>query len=168
MAIHHRKPLVVLVLDQEGWDLITGPGGAERVKGEADSQMTTSAWNDTQHGLPLCSYHGEDIVPGKPMSLGLLAELIQQLASVNLCNCRPAVDDPADAGMLALAAEFVQQDLTYYKQHAQLKSKAGAWEYAVQEGGPKPLLQKEEALYWRGWLQRSVQDRMVPEPTPPM
>eukprot|EP00951_Prasinocladus_malaysianus_P006899 scaffold49346_cov16-Prasinocladus_malaysianus.AAC.2 len=67
MARQYSKPIMVLVLDQEGWDLLTVPGGAEKAKHEADrcqlqDAAVQTAWEETAYGTSLRAYAGELIV----------------------------------------------------------------------------------------------------------
>ena len=162
MAIDSSKPIVVIVLDQAAWELLTVPGGAE----EAIRDAGDDAWTDGKHAAPLCSYAGEEIIPGVPMSINVMRSLFNRLASINLCPCRELeVENDGYRSVLSRAAEYVQKDLAYFKEHAQLKSKAMAWDQAVRKGGPQPLLQGGEAAFWNGWLQSARTHGMEPQPT---
>ena len=162
MAIDSSKPIVVIILDQAAWELLTVPGGAE----EAIRDAGDDAWTDGKHAAPLCSYAGEEIIPGVPMSINVMRSLFNRLASINLCPCRELeVKNDGYRSVLSRAAEYVQKDLAYFKEHAQLKSKAMAWDQAVRKGGPRPLLQGGEATFWNGWLQRAKTHGMEPQPT---
>ena len=124
LAFAHRKPVLCIVLNQEAWELLTVPGGAEIAMAEADRQMqkcessssaarpnsivlnmdcTTGSkdessaapavhcdggpkalfdrsssdsvqsaahacWSSREHGVPLLSYRGQEIIPGMPLS----------------------------------------------------------------------------------------------------
>ena len=162
MAIDSSKPIVVIILDQAAWELLTVPGGAE----EAIRDAGDDAWTDGKHAAPLCSYAGEEIIPGVPMSINVMRSLFNRLASINLCPCRELeVENDGYRSVLSRAAEYVQKDLAYFKEHAQLKSKAMAWDQAVRKGGPQPLLQGGEAAFWNGWLQSARTHGMEPQPT---
>ena len=162
MAIDSSKPIVVIILDQAAWELLTVPGGAE----EAIRDAGDDAWTDGKHAAPLCSYAGEEIIPGVPMSINVMRSLFNRLASINLCPCRELeVENDGYRSVLSRAAEYVQKDLAYFKEHAQLKSKAMAWDQAVRKGGPQPLLQGGEATFWNGWLQSARTHGMEPQPT---
>ena len=162
MAINHSKPIVVLILDQASWELLTVPGGAE----EAIRDAVDDAWTNGQYAAPLCSYAGEEITPGVPMSINVMRSLFSHLASINLCPCRELeVDNDGYRSVLSRATEYVQKDLAYFKEHARLKSKAMAWDQAVRNGGPRPLLQGDEATFWKGWLQTARSEGMEPKPT---
>ena len=162
MAIDSSKPIVVIILDQAAWELLTVPGGAE----EAIRDAGDDAWTDGKHAAPLCSYAGEEIIPGVPMSINVTRSLFNRLASINLCPCRELeVENDGYRSVLSRAAEYVQKDLAYFKEHAQLKSKAMAWDQAVRKGGPQPLLQGGEATFWNGWLQSARTHGMEPQPT---
>ena len=162
MAIDSSKPIVVIILDQAAWELLTVPGGAEQAIRDAGDD----AWTDGKHAAPLCSYAGEEIIPGVPMSINVTRSLFNRLASINLCPCRELeVENDGYRSVLSRAAEYVQKDLAYFKEHAQLKSKAMAWDQAARKGGPQPLLQGGEATFWNGWLQSARTHGMEPQPT---
>mmetsp|Transcript_8368 Transcript_8368/g.23994 ORF Transcript_8368/g.23994 Transcript_8368/m.23994 type:complete len:1189 (-) Transcript_8368:69-3635(-) len=180
MAILYHKPVVILALDQEAWDLLTVPGGAEAAKEQADrvagAESSNSSgpaaekgWVEKGYGPALNVYEGEHIVPGEPMSLELLRKLYSQLASINICPCR--VLEEINLGwpsMLDTALSYISKDLEYSKEHAQLQNKAVAWERAVNSGGPHPLLQEAEAIFWAQWVSRAEQRRQEPPPTEQM
>lgn len=154
-SIHHDKPVAVLVLDMEAWDLLTKSGGVEK------------CWQDLQWGPALSSFEGKCMIPGdRPFSKDYLAELFTYLGSINFCACRAGDEAAAPGGMeglLQVACTYVQKDQEHCEQHAELKTLAMAW----QQGG-KPgslLLQKARAEHWDNWCQVSLKAMSVPAPT---
>eukprot|EP00951_Prasinocladus_malaysianus_P044246 scaffold567000_cov43-Prasinocladus_malaysianus.AAC.1 len=72
-----------------------------------------------------------------------------------MCPCRPREEQSRGfEGVAALAGAFVQKDMAYQKEHAQLKNKATEWELCVRTNQPPPLLHNEEAVKWDLWLSK--------------
>eukprot|EP00873_Tetraselmis_striata_P017125 jgi/Tetstr1/437389/TSEL_026073.t1 len=196
LAINHGKPIVVLVLERQAWELLTVPGGSSQAKAEADahhvaslstymqskahpsqsrrqalkaSDIEAAAYRDGEFGHPLCTYAGEEIVPGRPMSLHVMQELFGCLAAINLCDCGThdgTLESETDwRAMLGMALSYVEKDLAYHKQHAELKTKADSWQAAVAARSPLPLLQEAEAAFWRQWLRGAETHNLNPQPT---
>ena len=67
-AIREEKPVVVLVMDQESWELLTVPGGSHK------------AWDMNEWGVELNQYAGEEIVPGQAFNQDTLNALFSYLA----------------------------------------------------------------------------------------
>jgi hypothetical protein len=199
LALHYNKPVIAMVLEQDAWDLLTVPGGAEKAKAAADNmqksdrvklargrRLTSSnsgilatssqrharrlieanaaqAWASDAHSpSPLMHYHMEEIIPGEPLSLRVLVGLFARLSSINLCCCR--TDDAGQRGpWLRNVTSFVKKDLSYAKEHAELRGLAGRW---VNADRPKRfLLPREEAMWWAKWL-RNWSAGGSPEPAP--
>ena len=103
---------------------------------------------------------------GQPMSLELVRKLYSRIASINMCPCR--VLEEINMGWpstLETALSYVSKDLAYNKEHAQLQNKALAWETAVSNGAPEPLLQEAEAVFWGEWVSRAEARKQDPPPT---
>eukprot|EP00873_Tetraselmis_striata_P046226 jgi/Tetstr1/466490/TSEL_010997.t1 len=126
-------------------------------------------YTDGEFGHPLCTYAGEEIVPGRPMSLHVMQKLFSLISSINLCECgihAGALESEEDwRVMLRMALSYVEKDLEYHKQHAELKNKADAWQVAVAARVPRPLLHEEETVFWRVWLSGVEQHNLNPRPT---
>ena len=75
-AIREDKPVVVLILDQEAWELLTVPGGTKR------------AWSLHKWGPALKEYADQEILPEVKFSVEKLDELFSYLSGINLCPCR--------------------------------------------------------------------------------
>ena len=128
--------------------------------------MTTEAWNNSQYGPALCKYEGEHIVPGETMSLDTVRKLFRRMSSVNMCPCREVEEQNWGWNqMLQMTLSYVEKDLVYDKEHAQLANKAEAWVRAVHNSAPQPLLQDSEAAYWTEWLSRAEKHSLHPVPT---
>lgn len=173
-AIREEKPVVVLVLDQLGWEFLTVPGGSKR------------AWDVSKWGPSLSSYAGQEIVPGEPFTLQTVENLYSYLSGINLCACRklevtcspsptpPPCTSPACwpaqvtnfggmQGLLDNMRKYVTKDLLYFKQHAELKEYARKWEQA---GKPSSvLLHRKEALKWQQWVDNAESMGAMPSPT---
>eukprot|EP00951_Prasinocladus_malaysianus_P021493 scaffold177739_cov25-Prasinocladus_malaysianus.AAC.2 len=104
------KPVVVIILDQEAWELLTVPGGAKK------------AWNCNKWGPPLSSHESEDFPGAEKFDRKAVARLFGKLAAINLCPCRPL--EEANWGLhqvLKNMTEYVSKDIAYQKEHASLK-----------------------------------------------
>eukprot|EP00873_Tetraselmis_striata_P019967 jgi/Tetstr1/440231/TSEL_028582.t1 len=169
MAISANKPVVVLILDSGAWDLLTIPGRSQEAWEGANAEAQAEewaqhVWEDEQHGAALCRYQGEDIVPGKPLSLKVVGSLMTHLAGINLCPCRDLelINWGPDT-LSSNAAEYVMKDLAYHQQHAELGNLALRWQ---QRGSPSSLLlSRKEAAAWHEWLSLSKSSGAKPEPT---
>ena len=75
-----------------------------------------SCWSSRQHGVPLFSYRGQEIIPGMPLSKDVVQDLFMRLSSINLCPARE-VDETVKGmdGMLETVGKYVQKDLDYHK-----------------------------------------------------
>ena len=151
-AIHYSKPLVVLVLDQQAWEMLTIPGGA------------ASAWENDCWGPCLMSYEGEEISPGMTFDAATVHRLYSQVSSINLCPCREL--DEANwglAGVLDNALKYVTKDLEYHKEHAELACFVVRWEDGQKR--PSLLLNDSETIRWERWVDAAQAAEMQPAPT---
>ena len=151
-AKHHSKPLVVLVLDQQAWEMLTIPGGAE------------SAWTNDCWGPSLMSYEGEEISPGVIFDAATVRRLYSQISSINLCPCREL--DEANwglAGVLDNALKYVTKDLEYHKEHAELTCFVVRWEDGQKT--PSLLLNDSETIRWERWVDAAKAAEIQPAPT---
>ena len=155
-AIHHSKPIVVAVLDQEAWNLLTVIGGAK------------TAWEMKPAGdaRSLDNYEGQAFGPrGEPFDLKRLEHIFTTIASINFCPCRPldcealGIDDVSKR-----LCAFVEKDLDYTKEHAFLQSKAEAWEEAER---PSELLLEglADVKKWKDWATIAEKARLFPPVT---
>eukprot|EP00873_Tetraselmis_striata_P025718 jgi/Tetstr1/445982/TSEL_003539.t1 len=195
LAFQYDKPIAVIMLegkDGNAWKLIVDPHGASLAKTQADAQLAAAAdapppldgsinsnvmlqvtdseamYTDTRSSRAVCTYEGEDIVPGMAMSLDVMKNLFGKLESINLCDCgndNTLTSDEDWRKMVSTALGYVEKDLVYHKQHAELKNEADAWQAAVKAQLPLPLLQKDEAVFWRQWLKDVEQHNLKPQPT---
>ena len=131
-AIHHSKPIAVLVLDKEAWDLLTAPHGA------------LATWESSTWGPPLSAYEGQEIDPSEaPFDLACASRLFAHLSSINLCPCRPLEEQNLGmSGILDTAEKHISKDLGYFKELAELKRLSTKWE---ERGCPKSLLLQRKA-----------------------
>ena len=123
-----------------------------------------AAWSTAQHGAALESYEDEEIIPGQPMSLGLVRHLFYRLSAINMCPCRELDESVKGTdGMLSMVGGYVEKDLEYHKDHATLRNLAQRWV----SGGKKNdrLLQGKEAWSWSQWLAVARMSAMEPRPT---
>ena len=154
-AVLHNKPVVVVVLDQEAWDLLTVPGGAEK------------AWGLDAWGPPLRDYLGEEITPGEPFDEAVARRLFGTLSGINLCPCRPL--EQCNWGLEATLSNmrsYVSKDLDYFKQHAELQGMVGKWKAADKR--QSLLLRRQEMQKWNQWLEVSRRAGVLPAPTEEM
>ena len=141
-AIQYSKPIVVAVLDQEAWNLLTVIGGAKM------------AWEMKPAGdaRSLDNYEGQAFGPTKePFDLTRLEYIFLTIASINFCPCRPLDITALGADWVSKQlCTFVEKDLIYTKEHAFLQSKAEAWENAER---PSELLLEGQADVnkWKEW-----------------
>ena len=141
-ATHNSKPVVVAVLDQEAWDLLTVVGGAE------------DAWTrqPSGGGHSLDKHEGQEFGPTqRPFDLKNVQHIFSTIASINFCPCRELefVALGPDGVSDRLCA-YVEKDLDYTKEHAFLQSKAEAWEEA--EKPSELLLEGRTDVYkWKDW-----------------
>ena len=130
-----------------------------------DMELSVKAvWSAAQHGAALESYEDEEIIPGQPMSLGLVRHLFYRLSAINMCPCRELDESVKGTdGMLSMVGGYVEKDLEYHKQHATLRNLSQRWV----SGGEKNdrLLQGKEAWSWSQWLAVARMSAMEPRPT---
>ena len=155
-AIMHNKPVVILVLDQEAWDIITVPSGAKTL------------WETTSSSaIKLRDYEGSELIPEQKFSLHAVEALVSHMSSVNLCPCRQLEEvNWGWEALLAHVTRYVLRDLIYYKEHAELKGLAERWEQRGRRGSM--LLHRKLAESWDTWLVGAVAMRSLPVPTPIM
>ena len=152
-AIHEHKPLVLSILDQGAWDLLTGHGGAQK------------AWNaQPAVGMPLSSFEGKPVGPNRaPFSLEMLEQMLSALASVNFCPCRDLdIQLQGKARIYERLHRFIDKDLEYSKEFADLKQRAEVWEDAGRPAGL--LLPKKQATQWVQWI--AIADKAEAQPAP--
>jgi hypothetical protein len=144
--------VAVLVLDKEGWELLTLPKGPQ------------AAWDHGTWGPALSQFNGQDIVPGQPFIPTYLAQLFERLSSVNLCPCRSLEEQNWGMdGMLDNMQKYVTKNLAYFKQHAEIGSLADKWQ---QRGQPASLLlHQSEASKWLYWCTNSESMGVQPATT---
>ena len=152
-AIHEQKPIVLSILDQDAWNLITAVGGAKE------------AWNAKPlTGLPLSSFKGKAMGPdGEPFSLRMLEQIFSALSNINFCPCRE-LDFRLEGKdrIYKRLFRFIEKDLDYAKEFADLKQKAAAWEAA---GRPWGLLASwKDTREWKQWI--DVADKAEPQLKP--
>ena len=115
------------MMDQEAWDTATAVDGYVK------------AWEtEPKSGIPLSSYEGQELIPGKPFSQEVLRSLFAVISSINFCACREL--DVANLGATAVAQnvlKFIEKDLDYAKEHAALQQRASHW---LVQGSPNSLL----------------------------
>ena len=91
-AIQCNKPVAVIVLDQEAWDLLTLPNGAE------------TAWSMDRWGAPLKEHDGQELVAGQGDTWRLSLKMVQRLfgfvAGINMCpGALPLSVDGSELGL---------------------------------------------------------------------
>ena len=156
-AVHCRKPLVICVLDQEAWNLLTVVGSHEEV---------WSMPRCNPGALPLQKYETQPFGPtAKPFESSDVQELFAVISSVNFCPCRDLdCVNLGEEGVAARLVEFVEKDLTYTKEHAGLKQRADAWKAAGEP--PGLLLERQlDVLKWTTWLASANAMKSFPPPT---
>ena len=148
----HGKPVVVVVLDQESWNLLTVPGGAQQ------------AWELNKWGAPLAEYRGQEIIPGHRFNLCTVESLFAHLSAINLCPCRPMDETNAGiSGIVNRLTRYVQHDLCYFKAHAELKTLAAKWQQSGNRAGL--LLDGSEEEKWSRWIDISEAAMLAPPPS---
>uniref|UniRef100_A0A7S1SMQ4 TIR domain-containing protein n=1 Tax=Tetraselmis chuii TaxID=63592 RepID=A0A7S1SMQ4_9CHLO len=152
-AILEGKPIVLLVLDQEAWELLTVPSG------------TKKAWAQEKWGPALSQYDGHEITPGEHFSKGKVESLFSYLAGINLCACRELEEANLGGmpGLMDNMQKYVMKDLIYFKQHAELKDMARKW--AAGDKRSSLLLHRHEAQKWDLWVEAAEQVGASPPPT---
>ena len=155
-AIHHSKPLVLAILDQEAWNMLTTVGGYTKV-------WRTQPGGDAP---PLSSYDGQAFGPtGKAFEAGDVKQIFTILSAINFCPCRPL--DVANMGAEEVASRFVDfasKDLDYAKEHSFLLSRATAWEAADRPSGL--LIERQSDVQrWTEWVAVAIKASAVPVPT---
>eukprot|EP00873_Tetraselmis_striata_P044845 jgi/Tetstr1/465109/TSEL_009836.t1 len=136
-ACHYNKPFVVLVLERQAWELLTGAGGA------GPAHMYVRVMHELFSGLSSINLCDCGIRDG---ALG---------------------SEEDWHAMLRVAQSFVEQDdLVIQKQHAKLKSKAGMWQAAGGKPRRRCCcLQDGEAVFWGKWVQDAECHSLNPRPT---
>lgn len=155
-AIHWHKPLVLCMLDQTAWNLLTTLGGHRE------------AWEEepASGGYPLSRFEGQSFGPLRVrFSLERVERIFNTLASINFCPCREL--DFANMGAASVAErlnEFVAKDLGYTKEHAFLQSRAEAWCAAERPNGF--LLEgRTDVQKWTDWIKMATRAGFFPTPT---
>ena len=155
-AIHYRKPLVIGILDQPSWNLLTIVNGHQQ------------AWTSqpASGGRPLSSYSGQEFGPdSEPFTLEAVQRIFSTLAAINFCPCREL--DMTNIGAASVAerlVEFVNKDLEYTKEHAFLQLRAEAWD-SVRRPDDLLLERRADVHKWTGWLEVSTKAKFFPPPT---
>lgn len=155
-ALELNKPLVLAMLDQDAWTLLTVARSWE-VAWEAEP---------SDGGMGLKGYEGQPFGPeAKPFTLEALQRVFTALASIHFCPCREM--DRETIGRDEVASRlgvFVEKDLEYTKDHALLLSKAEAWKAAAKP--TKLLLESKSASdKWTDWIRLAKHAEAVPAPT---
>ena len=152
-ALEVNKPVVLIVMDQEAWEMLTVPGGA------------AAAWSCSKYGPPL-SQHENYSFPGVDgFSEDTLTKLFNKLASINLCPCRPLDETNWGQGaVLANMTDYILKDISYMKEHATIQSLATTWDSRGSKGSL--LLHGPEAQSWSQWIGFAESAGLKPPPTP--
>mmetsp|Transcript_2967 Transcript_2967/g.7313 ORF Transcript_2967/g.7313 Transcript_2967/m.7313 type:complete len:1380 (+) Transcript_2967:669-4808(+) len=151
-ALSKDKPVVLIIMDQAAWELLTVPNGAAR------------AWGEGAWGPPLSDYAGQEFLVGEALSEGAVARLYAQLAEINLCPCRPLEEaNWSMAGLLRNMCEYVTKDIAFMKEHAVLKAAAMDWD--AKRRPDSQLLHPKESAKWAAWLRMAAEANMKPAPT---
>ena len=153
-AINEHKPLVLSILDQGAWDLLTGHGGAQK------------AWNaQPAVGMPLSSFEGKPMGPDRlPFSLEMLEQIFSAVASVNFCPCRELdIQLEGKERIYERLHRFIEKDLQYSKEFADLKQKAQVWDDAGRPAGL--LIPGRHTRHWVQWIQIADKAEAQPPPT---
>ena len=156
-ALHEEKPIVLSILDQDAWDLLTCSGAAQK------------AWNaQPSTGQPLSSFEGKSTGPGgAPFSLQMLEEIFEAIGNINFCPCRDLdIQLQGKVEIHERLLRFVEKDLDYAKEYADLKHRTEVWEAA--EMPARLLIPGKDSIPWHQWLK--IADKIVaqPPPTPAM
>ena len=151
-ALEVNKSVVLIVMDQKAWEMLTVPGGA------------AAAWRCSKWGAPL-SQHEKYSFPGVDgFSEDCLTKLYNQLAAINLCPCRPLDETNWGQGaVLANMADYILKDISYMKEHATVQSLATTWDASGARNSL--LLQGPEALSWSQWIGFAESAGLKPPPT---
>ena len=154
-ALHEQKPIVLSIMDQGAWDILTSVKGAQK------------AWNaQPSTGLPLSGFEGKPLWPsGAPFSLKMLEEIFTAMGNINFCPCRGL--DIALQGRDQVHERlfrFLEKNIEYAKEYADLKQRAHVWEAS---GRPKRLLLSgEDTRQWPLWVSIADKIKATPSPTP--
>ena len=154
-ALHEQKPIVLSILDQDAWDLITCVGGAQK------------AWNaQPSTGLPLSSYEGKSTGPGgAPFSLQMVEEIFTAIGNINFCPCRDLdIQLLCKDQVFERLFRFVDLDLDYAKEYADLKHRTSLWEAARRPA--RLLLSGKDTSHWPQWINIADKISSQPAPTP--
>ena len=154
-ALHEQKPVVLSILDQNAWDLITSVGGAQK------------AWNaQPSTGLPLSSFEGKSTGPdGAPFSLQMLEEIFNAIENINFCPCRDLdIQLQGKDQVFERLFRFVDQDLDRAKEYADLKHRTELWEAARRPA--RLLLSGKDTMHWPQWIKIADKTSSQPAPTP--
>lgn len=102
--------MVPIILTQQAWELLTTPGGADRVWSMALQDVTG---NDLS---PLCSSEGTCLTSSQTFDFEVLQSLFHKLSSINFCPCRELDFSARSAEVvLSTAAAFVRENIAYFK-----------------------------------------------------
>jgi len=152
-AVKYNKPLVVVMLDQGAWDLLTMMGGPTR------------AWQtEPANGSALHNFEGVELTPGRPLTLSAVTNLFNTLSSINFCACREL--DFANLGHSTVhhnLRKFVEKDLEYAKEHSWLQHRALQW--MMQDHPNSLLLNRGESDKWGDWCKIGLKAGILPVPT---
>ena len=151
-ALEVNKPVVLIVMDQEAWEMLTVPGGA------------AAAWSCSKWGPPL-SQHENYSFPGVDgFSEDCVTKLFNKLAAINLCPCRPLDETNWGQGaVLANMTDYILKDISYMKEHATIQSLATTWDSRGKRGSL--LLHGAEAQSWSQWIGFAESSGLKPPPT---
>ena len=88
----------------------------DRSLSDSAQSAAHACWSSREHGIPLLSYRGQEIIPGMPLSKDVVQDLFMRLSSINLCPARE-LDETVKGmdGMLETVGKYVQKDLDYHK-----------------------------------------------------
>ena len=157
-ALHNQKPIVLSILDQDAWDLLTCSGAAQK------------AWNAQPSSgcQPLSSFEGKSTGPGgASFSLQMVEEIFEAIGNINFCPCRDLdIQLQGKDEIYERLFRFVEKDLDYAKEYADLKHRTEVWEAA--EMPARLLIPGKDSIPWHQWL--TFADKIVaqPPPTPAM